>query len=33
MSVVGVSVIVALIGVAIAKKNDVIAFIKQMTRK
>ena len=33
MSVVGVSVIVALIGVAIAKKNDIIAFIKQMTRK
>ena len=33
MSVVGVSVIAALIGVAIAKKNDIIAFIKQMTRK
>lgn len=33
MSVVGVSVTVALIGVAIAKKNDIIAFIKQMTRK
>lgn len=33
MSVVGVSVIVALIGVAIAKKNDIIAFIKEMTRK
>lgn len=33
MSVVGVSVIVALIGVAIAKKNDIIAFIKGMTKK
>ena len=33
MSVIGVSVIAALIGVAIAKKNDIIAFIKEMTRK
>lgn len=33
ISVVGVSVIAALIGVAIAKKNDIIAFIKEMTRK
>lgn len=33
MSVAGASVIVALIGVAIAKKNDIIAFIKGMIKK